>query len=158
MSDHKPVSAELGRSSDEAPVSLAVQSRAPARDGKGHWKPGVSGNPGGRIMPMHKEVQQLARSASPDAMHKLIALMDDEDSRVAYLAQTHVLERAFGKPKDYDPNEDKPPQIDFLKLSHAEREMIRVTLEAAARRQRAEAWQDAADEEATTTIEAAPGE
>jgi hypothetical protein len=102
-----------------------VHPRPPAREKNGHWRPGFSGNPSGRIIPMHKEVQQLAHERSPDAMRKLIALMDDEDSRVAYMAQTHVLERAFGKPKDYDPNEDAPSQLDATRLTAEERDQLR---------------------------------
>jgi hypothetical protein len=55
-------------------------------------------------------------------MQKLIALMDSPDERVALAAQQAVLERAWGKPRDYDPTTDKPePRVDLSNLSPAER-------------------------------------
>jgi len=63
------------------------------------WKPGESGNPGGRTI-AHSECQRLAREASPKAMMRLIELVDSDDERVALLASEKVLERAWGKPKE----------------------------------------------------------
>jgi len=63
------------------------------------WKPGESGNPGGRTI-AHSECQRLAREASPKAIMRLIELVDSDDERVALLASEKVLERAWGKPKD----------------------------------------------------------
>ena len=67
------------------------------------FKPGQSGNPGGRTASF-AECQQLAREASPDAMRRLIELMASPDERVALVAADKVLERAWGKPKEYDPD------------------------------------------------------
>ena len=63
------------------------------------WKPGESGNPGGRTI-AHSECQRLAREASPKAIMRLIELVDSDDERVALLASEKVLERAWGKPKE----------------------------------------------------------
>ena len=41
---------------------------------------------------------RLARQAAPYAGHRLIALMDSEDERVAAVACNAILDRAFGKP------------------------------------------------------------
>jgi hypothetical protein len=140
MTQRKTVGEVIGEpaSSDETPVSFDVTSRPPARDAGGHFLPGHSGNPLGPLkgLPAFKQMQALAREKSMEALIKLLALTDDVDSRVAYMACTHVLERAFGKPREYDPNEDRPPQIDLLKMSPEDREAIRQMLEAAARRQR----------------------
>ena len=67
------------------------------------FKPGQSGNPGGRTASF-VECQRLAREASPDAMRRLIELMASPDERVALMAADKVLERAWGKPREYDPD------------------------------------------------------
>jgi hypothetical protein len=66
------------------------------------FKPGESGNPGGRTASF-AECQRLAREASPDAMRRLIELIRSSDERVALMAADKVLERAWGKPKEQDP-------------------------------------------------------
>ena len=63
------------------------------------WKPGQSGNPGGRTAEL-AEVQALARQASPEAMQNIIDKMSSKDERVSLLAADKVLERAWGKPKE----------------------------------------------------------
>src|ERR1700720_2162279 len=64
---------------------------------------GKSGNPGGRTK-QFAQCQRLCREASPDAARRLIELIQSEDERVALMAADKVYERAWGKPKDYDPN------------------------------------------------------
>ena len=81
-------------------VLPAVTSRAPARDAIGLWRKGHSGNPGGRPK-SYKELIAAARAAAPDAFARMVELMADEDTRVAHLSAVHVLERAYGKPKEY---------------------------------------------------------
>ena len=65
------------------------------------FRPGQSGNPGGRTASF-AECQRLAREASPDAMRRVRELMASPDERVALIADK-VLERAWGKSKEYDP-------------------------------------------------------
>ena len=72
------------------------------------FQPGQAGNPLGKGG-VYREVLQLARQASPDAMRKLIGLMDDSDSRVALMACDKVLERAWGKVKDVDDKDAADP-------------------------------------------------
>ena len=75
---------------------------------------GKSGNPGGRTK-QFAQCQRLCREASPDAARRLIELMQSEDERVALMAADKVLERAWGRPKEYDPNAEapkKPPPFD----------------------------------------------
>jgi hypothetical protein len=114
-------------SSDETPVLPAVRARPPARDPLGLWRPGHSGNPGGRPK-SYKELIAAARAAAPDAFARVVELMNDEDTRVAHLSAIHVLERAYGKPKDYDPNEEKAPAIDLLRMSPEDRQKLRELL------------------------------
>lgn len=70
------------------------------------WRPGVSGNPSGRSG-LYGECRRLAAEASPEAMRKLIKLMDAEDQRVAYMATVAVLDRAGVKPKEFDSSEEQ---------------------------------------------------
>jgi hypothetical protein len=65
------------------------------------WRPGQSGNPGGRT-PEFVDCQRLCREASPDAARRLIGLMYSEDERVALMAADKVLDRAWGRPKEPD--------------------------------------------------------
>jgi hypothetical protein len=68
---------------------------------------GKSGNPGGRTK-QFAQCQRLCREASPDAARRLIELIQSEDERVALMAADKVFERAWGRPKDYDPNAQAP--------------------------------------------------
>lgn len=74
---------------------------------------GVSPNPGGKSKGQ-SECLALAREASPDAMKKLISLMQSCDDRVAIMAADKVLERAYGKAKEAPPD-DAAPKIDLSK-------------------------------------------
>ncbi len=59
-------------------------------------------------------------------MRKLIAKMDSDDERVATIAIQGVLDRAWGKPKEYDPNaaRDAGIGIDVANLTPQELETI----------------------------------
>jgi hypothetical protein len=94
----------------EGLLPVSVPSRAPARAlppamEARKWQKGQSGNPSGKGGLYH-EVQRLARDASPEAMKKMIALMDCDDPRVAYMAPNTVMERAWGRAREYDPAAD----------------------------------------------------
>jgi hypothetical protein len=98
---------------------------------KNLWKRGQSGNPSGQSS-LYGETVTLARQAAPDAMRRLIELMRSEDERVASVACNAVLERAFGKPKDYDPATEEKPERDLewdpRKHTIEELEFIRAAL------------------------------
>jgi hypothetical protein len=66
------------------------------------WQKGQSGNPAGHTG-LYGEAVSLARQAAPTAVRRLIELMASEDERVASVAANAILDRAFGKPRDYDP-------------------------------------------------------
>jgi hypothetical protein len=72
----------------------------------------------------------LARQAAPDAMRRLIELMRSEDERVASVACNAVLERAWGKPKLYDPADEPKPKrrFDPSKYTLKELEQIQAAL------------------------------
>lgn len=73
------------------------------------FKPGQSGNPGGRPK-AEREVVELAREGSTRAMGRLIELVEHEDPRTAIAAANSVLDRAFGKPtQPISGDDDKPP-------------------------------------------------
>lgn len=63
----------------------------------GTFKPGKSGNPGGRPKEA-AEVKALAQEYGAEAIDKLVALLRGEDDRVAKAAADSLLDRGFGKP------------------------------------------------------------
>ena len=68
-----------------------------ARDGKGRFLPGQSGNPGGRPVE-EREMKVLARSHTVEAIEKLVHLMRSaEDQRVQFLAAEALLDRGHGR-------------------------------------------------------------
>lgn len=85
-----------------------------------------------------RDVQQLARKKSLDALHALIAcytapdgkIARNVDGRIVVHAASTVLKWAFGEPPPYDPNQDKPDtRIDLGGLSLAERRRLLDTLD-----------------------------
>ena len=91
------------------------------RDGKGRWLPGVTPagarpwrkgqapNPTGKGGDYH-EMQRLAREFTPRATEILRDIANDpsEDSRNRIVAIGMLYDRAWGKPKEYDPAAEKP--------------------------------------------------
>jgi hypothetical protein len=77
------------------------------------YKPGESGNRGGRT-DQYLEAQRICREATPAAARKMVALMDSEDERVALMAADKVFERAWGKAREYNP-EQEPEPLNYLK-------------------------------------------
>jgi hypothetical protein len=49
----------------------------------------------------------------------MIALMDSEDERVALMAADKVFERAWGKPREYNPEQETEP-LNYLATLRAE--------------------------------------
>ena len=111
-----------------SPVLSAVRSRAPARDVFGKWQPGRSANPGGRPKQTadYKLCRELAREFSAHNIERMRELAETtEDDRVQYMARTWLDEKAWGKARDYDPNEDRAPRLDLLKMSPEDRQKLR---------------------------------
>ena len=73
------------------------------------------------------------RCKSPRAAQRLIELMEGDDERVALMAADKVYERAWGRPRDYDPRDRpgsdppllSPEQLDLVE--HALRLMVTAT-------------------------------
>lgn len=61
------------------------------------FKPGQSGNPGGRPKE-HAEVKALARSFCKEAVEKLVFIMRNGDNKEARAAADSLLDRGIGKP------------------------------------------------------------
>ncbi len=96
------------------------------------FPPGVSGNPGGRPT-RFREVREICRNKSTAAAQALIRIVEDvdkdgrnvEDGRVVVVAAQTILTWAFGKPPDYDPNDDRRAlRIDTSVLTTAEKELL----------------------------------
>ena len=58
------------------------------------FKPGKTGNPGGRP----KGIAAKAREHTDKALDVLVAALDDADSRVRIAAANAILDRGYGKP------------------------------------------------------------
>jgi hypothetical protein len=61
---------------------------------------GQSGNPGGRpkMTPELREVEDLARKASPAAVKRLVEWMNSDNARASVAACNAILDRGFGRP------------------------------------------------------------
>lgn len=70
------------------------------------FQKGVSGNPGGKPK-KHEDVKALARQHSVKAFNRIVELIGSDDERVAIMAAKEVLDRAYGKAKPMDTEDDK---------------------------------------------------
>ena len=61
------------------------------------WKPGQSGNPGGRPK-VAAEIQAVARDHGREAIERLVALMHSKNESVAVRAAEALLDRGYGRP------------------------------------------------------------
>jgi hypothetical protein len=108
------------------------------------WKPGQSGNPGGKGGAYY-EMMRLARHFTPQATQYLIDIASDlgEETRNRLVAMSMLLDRAWGKPKEFDPNAEKPTTaIDLSRLTADQRQQLRELLRlTSARQARLAAWQ-----------------
>lgn len=86
--------------------------------GKG-FQPGRSGNPSGRAK-LPDAFKELARKQSKRALERIIELVESTDERVAIMAAKEVLDRAYGKTKpaeDEDDNAKKNVTINILRYT-----------------------------------------
>lgn len=94
------------------------------------WQPGVSANPGGKGGLYH-EMQRLAREFTPEGTRYLIEIASnaDEDTRNRIVAMSMLFDRAWGKPKEFDPNAEKPAAaVDVSRLTADQRQQLRELL------------------------------
>ena len=61
------------------------------------WRPGQSGNPGGRPK-VSAEIRDLARDHGAKAIERLVALMYSKNESVAIRAAEALLDRGYGRP------------------------------------------------------------
>jgi hypothetical protein len=77
---------------DSSPEQPAQKRRATS----GSFKPGLSGNPGGRVG-VPKEVREAARELSDRAIKRLEHWMDSDNPKASITATLSIIERAWGK-------------------------------------------------------------
>src|SRR5215510_4321351 len=65
--------------------------------GRGCFKKGESGNPGGRPK-LPTEVKEAFQAKAPEALAVLVRCLESSDDRVAMLAAQAILDRGYGKP------------------------------------------------------------
>src|SRR5262245_56310132 len=65
--------------------------------GKGCFKKGESGNPGGRPK-LPAEMKEMFQAKAPEAFEVLCQHMHAKDPRVSVAAATQILDRAYGRP------------------------------------------------------------
>ena len=75
---------------------MPAESSANAERGR-PFKPGQSGNPGGRPK-MPEEMRQILREAGPELARKLLTYTEHSNPKIAMWAITEALDRAYGKP------------------------------------------------------------
>ena len=102
--------------------------------GKGGFKRGLSGNPGGRPA-VSVELRALARERTPEAMRVLTGIMKDPKAPAAarVAACRELLDRGYGRPV-IEINariESQAAQHDFSQLTPAEREELQQIMSAA---------------------------
>jgi hypothetical protein len=81
----------------------SLAHRVPASVLKAHeWKPGQSGNPGGRPRVVGA-LRDLAREHTQAALDALLSIMRDEaaPSAARVAAAVHVLDRGYGRPTQH---------------------------------------------------------
>ena len=87
------------------------------------WQKGVSGNPCG-VQGEYQQVRKLCTQHSLEASRRLIKLMDDDDSRVALMAISAVLERGVGKPRDHSDEDNALARMNLEALDPGEQRQL----------------------------------
>lgn len=100
------------------------------------YKPGQSGNPGGRSK-SDLEIRRMLRTHTPDIAAKMLdTFFNTDDERIITVLGKELLYRAFGKPPDAKPGDDEDrARPDIAALSEKERgQLKRLLLKSVGRR------------------------
>src|SRR5262245_35698251 len=90
----------------------------------GRFKPGHSGNPGGRPkLPM--ALRDGMRSLADDAMRVLEDALASEDERVRLMAAAQILDRGYGKPNQTVDMNARVNSADIVKAGHERARALR---------------------------------
>lgn len=87
--------------SDSKPTAKSKRKGTPRKPPAHAWKPGQSGNPGGRarVTDSIRRVRELALQKSPEALEILWQIAKDGDRDTARVAACReILDRGIGKP------------------------------------------------------------
>lgn len=82
------------------------------------FQKGISGNPGGRKKT--DDIRVLARKHTKEAFERIVELIGSDDERVAIMAAKEVIDRAYGKAKpmeDEDETNKKNITINIVRYS-----------------------------------------
>jgi hypothetical protein len=95
------------------------------------WRQGQSGNPGG-VSNEFKECQAFCREKSRESAEAIARIADSTtDERLAFMAHQWIYERAWGKPKDFNPKDEpdpNKPRFDPRLLSPQQLEVVQYAL------------------------------
>ena len=89
------------------------------------FRPGKSGNPGGKSTKYYQS-QKICRDASPEAARVLVELLKSDDDRVRLMAAREITDRAWGRPRDFDPAAEKPEGKRFDPRAYTKEELARI--------------------------------
>ena len=98
------------------------------------FRPGESGNRNGVANPIRK-LQRMCRELSFPAIQRCgeVVANDQEDPRLWIAATQILLTWGFGKPPDYNPDDDKPSlMVDLARLTPSQLALIRTMIESGA--------------------------
>ena len=96
-----PATENVAHSSDG---SASLQAIAPHR-----WRPGESGNPGGKsaaIEAAKQKIKRLCAEKSEHALGKVVALLESDDDRVVLMAAKEILVWGFGTLRQQEDDSD----------------------------------------------------
>src|SRR5215813_11867527 len=115
----------------------ATCTQVVARLANGQFRPGASGNPGGRPAAL-AEVKQLARQHTVLAIQKLAHIAEHGQAEMAQIAAANaLLDRGWGRPTQPVSGDDEMPSIGigFGALNEAERDQLVAVLVEGLRQQ-----------------------
>ena len=77
--------------------------------GRGCFRKGESGNPGGRPK-LPAEMREMFQAKAPEALEVLTRCLQSDDDRIAMMAAQAILDRGYGKPvQSIDANINENP-------------------------------------------------